>query len=139
MERLDLMLNQWPDAWAVTVRPDDAAVGSFVLRAWADARPVASFGYTLRYDCWNRGYMTEALSLVLEYAFTVKGYLRVGADHFSVNPASGRVMQKCGMVYEGCLRECAYKDGRAYDLLQYGILKRDWERLFRPAGRGVGV
>jgi RimJ/RimL family protein N-acetyltransferase len=54
------------------------------------------------------------------------GLHRIVATHFQRNPASGRVMQKLGMRYEGCLREHVFKGGRYQDLMLYGILRDEW-------------
>ena len=50
---------------------------------------------------------------------------RIFAQHFANNPASGRVMQKAGMHYEGMLRHCVQKEGDYHDTAIYAILKED--------------
>ena len=52
-----------------------------------------------------------AAAALIDHAFSVKDYHRVYAGHFADTPASGRVMQKCGMRFEGVRREHLYKDG----------------------------
>ena len=54
------------------------------------------FGYNIRYDCWNRGYATEASRAMLKHAVGL-GVTQFGANHAVDNPASGRVMEKCGL------------------------------------------
>lgn len=78
---------------------------------------------------WGKGYCTEAAREVLRYGFENLGLHRVYSNHFSRNPASGRVMQKIGMNYEGCHRQHILKWGKFEDLEQYGILKSDWQIL----------
>jgi len=51
---------------------------------------------------------------------------RIEAKHLVRNPASGRVMQKIGMVYEGTTRQDAMKWGRYEDLARYGLLRSEW-------------
>lgn len=53
-------------------------------------------GYFIASNEWNKGYATEALKVAIEELFRI-GYKHVLAAHFESNPASGRVMQKCGM------------------------------------------
>ena len=50
---------------------------------------------------------------------------RVFAAHFARNPASGRVMQKAGMTYEGCPRQHVKKWGAFKDMMYYGIIRKD--------------
>ena len=73
-------------------------------------------GYFISPDHWNRGYATEALRAAIGELFRM-GFCTVEAAHFPENPASGRVMQKCGMhatgrvqtvVYRGDTRVCVY-------------------------------
>ena len=64
-------------------------------------------GYCLGRAWWGRGIMTEALSAVIDFFFTRVGANRIEARHDVRNPASGAVMRKCGMVYEGTHRQAA--------------------------------
>jgi len=50
---------------------------------------------------------------------------RVTAYHLARNPASGRVMQKLGMIQEGLLRDHTYRWGKHEDLIAYGLLSSD--------------
>lgn len=73
-------------------------------------------GYFVDSREWNKGYATEALSAAIKELFAI-GFKRVVAAHFESNPASGRVMQKCGMKridktekieYRGVQHHCIY-------------------------------
>ena len=86
----------------------------------------AEMGYWLGVPYWNRGYTTEAAAAILKYGFETLNLHRIFAQHFTRNPASGRVMQKIGMIFEGILREHLLKDGRFEDVAVYGILQREW-------------
>jgi len=59
------------------------------------------------------------------YAFEDLGLHRLYAAHFGSNPASGKVMRKIGMSYEGTLREHHKKWGEYEDRVEYGLLARD--------------
>jgi len=86
---------------------------------WAD------MGYWIGVDYWKQGYCTEAAIRILEYGFNDLNLNRIKASHFKRNPASGRVMEKIGMKYEGCQREQIKKWGRFEDSVLYGILKKE--------------
>ena len=58
-------------------------------------------GYNLRRDCWGRGYATEAARAMLEFARKRRGARIFLASHAVDNPASGHVMEKCGMKAVG--------------------------------------
>ena len=57
------------------------------------------FGYNLRHDCWGRGYATEAAKAMIAFARKEFGAKIFVAVHAVDNPASGRVMEKCGLTF----------------------------------------
>jgi RimJ/RimL family protein N-acetyltransferase len=61
------------------------------------------------------------------YGFETLALHRIHAYHMTRNPASGRVMQKIGMRYEGCLRQHICKWGVFEDAAVYGILKSEFD------------
>lgn len=85
----------------------------------------AEMGYWIGKPYWGRGYATEAASAVLRYGFEELSLERIHAHHFASNPASGRVLEKIGMRYEGCLRRHVLKRGRFEDLALYGVLREE--------------
>ncbi len=64
----------------------------------------AEFGYVLARPYWNRGFMTEAMRPPFDSLFADPRIFRIQACHDVDNGASGRVMLKLGMAYEGVLR-----------------------------------
>ena len=83
-------------------------------------------GFWLGRTYWNQGYCTEAAQAVLGYGFKSFGLHRIFSRHFSSNPASGHVLQKIGMRYEGTLREAFKKSGRFENVECYGILRDEY-------------
>jgi ribosomal-protein-alanine N-acetyltransferase len=81
-------------------------------------------GYCITKSCWNIGITTEASKALINYFFNI-GFNRVFSYHNPLNPASGRVMQKCGMTLEGKIRGGSMFAGEICDCLQYSILKSD--------------
>lgn len=63
-----------------------------------------SMGYALLPEHWGQGFASEALRTLVNWGLMQPGLYRVEAYHHPDNPASGRVMQKAGMIFEGCLR-----------------------------------
>lgn len=87
----------------------------------------AELGYWISEDFWNQGLMSEAVARVIRFGFEELDLNKIYAVHQVENPASGQVMLKNGMRKEGILLQ-HYKKGEVYqDIVQYGILKRDWE------------
>ncbi len=61
---------------------------------------VFELGYNIMNSYWNQGYTTEAVKAILNFAITVLNENEFVAWHASENPASGRVLEKCGFLYE---------------------------------------
>jgi [ribosomal protein S5]-alanine N-acetyltransferase len=116
--------------WAVVLHAEDELIGTITLHL--NARDDnAELGYRIRRPYWGRGYATEAAREVVRYGFEGLGLHRIHAEHLGSNPASGRVMQKIGMAYEGTRPEHYKKWGAYEDSVDYGLLARDWRGLHR--------
>ena len=85
-------------------------------------------GYCLGRNWWGRGVMTEALGAVIGFCFDTLGAQRVEARHDTNNPASGKVMRKCGMTYEGTLRRADRNNQGICDAAYYSILKNEYHK-----------
>lgn len=82
-------------------------------------------GYWVGVPYWNRGYATEAAEAVLILGFDILGLNRIQAEHFTGNPASGKVMQKLGMKFEGVLRQHFVRMGDLQDVAVYSLLSSE--------------
>ena len=65
---------------------------------------------------------------MIAYTFETMDVNRIEAQHELDNPASGRVMEKCGMKKEGVLRQRLYNKGKFVDVALWAILREDYER-----------
>ena len=85
----------------------------------------AELGYWIGVPFWGNGYATEAARAVVRYGFEQLGFNRIYAAHFGGNDASGKVLRKIGMRYEGCMRQAILKWGKFVDVERYAILRSD--------------
>lgn len=85
----------------------------------------ATMGYWIGFENWGRGIASVASKAVIGFGFDTLGLNRIMAEHMAANPASGRVMVKAGMQYEGRLRQHVFKDERFEDALTYAIVRQD--------------
>jgi RimJ/RimL family protein N-acetyltransferase len=111
--------------FAVTLREGGTLLGTISLHP-NPTHLHAEMGYWIGQPYWGQGYCTEGVRAVIKYAFETMGFNRIYAAHFKSNPASGRVMQKAGMMYEGCLRQHLRKWGEFEDVIRYGILREEF-------------
>ncbi len=126
--RTFLALTQDPDKiWlAITLRSEGCQIGGIGLRI-DQPHEHAELGYWLGVPYWGQGYATEAAQEVLRYGFEDLRLHRIFALHFKHNPASGRILVKLGMRYEGCQREHLRKWDQFVDSELYGILRQEWQ------------
>ena len=92
--------------WAVEWKETGEAIGCMgYLSSSASnlkiAENQAEVGYWIARPYWRKGICTEALQLVIDHCFHEKGITVLWGDYFLDNPASGRVMEKCGFVDTG--------------------------------------
>jgi [ribosomal protein S5]-alanine N-acetyltransferase len=112
--------------FAITDRQTGALMGSIGFVDFNCESDCAEIGYWIAKPCWGKGYGTEAAQAVVKYGFEEMGLNRIYAKHFKQNPASGRIMQKIGMQYEGCQRQSFKKWGEYIDFELYAILKSEY-------------
>lgn len=112
--------------YAIELKSEKKCIGCIDLRLDIQ-NDKASFGYVMNQSYWNKGYMSEALSEILKLAFLELSLNRVESTYYMANKASGRVMQKCGLKYEGIGREELKVFGVYQDVVHCAILKKDYE------------
>lgn len=110
----------------IRMRTDGRLIGGIGLRLNRQHQN-AELGYWLGVSFSGKGYATEAAQEMLRHGFQDIGLHRIFASHFKGNSASGRVLAKLGMRYEGCQREHVCKWGQFIDSELYGMLRSEWE------------
>lgn len=122
--------EQWDQGkvvnFAIVLRESNALIGAMSLGI-NKAFQHAELGYWFGVPFWGQGYATEAARAIVGFGFESLGLHRIYARHLGGNPASGRVMEKIGMQYEGCLRQHYCKWGQFHDSVMRGILASEWK------------
>jgi RimJ/RimL family protein N-acetyltransferase len=111
-------------AWAICARTEGHLMGAIGL-SLNDKNDSAELGFWMGKPYWGRGYTTEAGREVLNYAFGQLKLNRVEAYHMTGNNASGRVLEKLGMKYEGLHRQRIKKWEEFKDVKCFAILRSD--------------
>lgn len=112
--------------FAIVLAVAETLIGSIGL-ILSQQHKWGELGYWIGVPYWNQGFCTEAVLAVMDYGFKDLNLNRIWAPHFKSNPASGRVLQKSGLQYEGRQREHYKRFGRYEDAELYGLLKREYE------------
>jgi len=96
------------------------AVGSIGIQPFDDVRRrTAEIGYWLSESLWGRGIVTDAVRSIVPIAFGQFDIIRLEAGVISNNPASMRVLEKCGFVREAVHRKAITKNGATFDEVVY--------------------
>jgi len=118
--------NGQPSSFVISITETGKVVGTIGFMWIQQENRSAEVGYSLSRAYWNQGIMTEALTALLDFGFLKLNLNRIEAQHESDNPASGRVMAKAGMNFEGRLRQRIYNKGRFADVDLYSILRQEY-------------
>lgn len=106
------------------IASETEAIGCIGFRMLGDIhRLTAEIGYWIGEPFWGKGIVTMAVRKMTEYAFGNLDALRIQAGVFETNPASARVLEKAGYVFEGRMRKAVVKDDTLLDMLMYATVK----------------
>lgn len=132
-----VLLNQWvldyeifnTYNWAIELENTGDVIGSIGAVNIDEENLSCEIGYCLSKKYWGLGIISEALESIIDYLFLEVNFNRVVAKHHTDNIASGKVMIKCKMTYEGTLREVRKgKNGEFISLAVYSILKSEHKK-----------
>ncbi|MFT4146311.1 MAG: GNAT family N-acetyltransferase [Mobilitalea sp.] len=113
-------------SWAIQLKASGEVIGRFFGMNPDDEISQIELAYELGREWWNQGYMTEAVKAIIDFFFKEVGLNRIYANFASKNPASGKVMQKCGMTYEGTMRQALKCNNGLFDKVNYAILADEY-------------
>ncbi len=112
--------------WGIELRELGQVIGSIGAVGHKDEIEMVHMGYCLGRDWWHTGIMSEAFGAVIRFFFEEVGVNRVEARHDARNPNSGKVMQKCGLTYEGTMRQSGRSNEGLGDMMWYAVLREDY-------------
>jgi RimJ/RimL family protein N-acetyltransferase len=130
MEKELLERKEWTAYFfAIRTLKEDQLIGFVGLNSiqWHHGDAWVGIGIGER-EYWGKGYGTDAMRLILRYAFTELNLYRVSLGVFEYNPRALRSYQKAGFVVEGRVRQALLRDGRRWDWIVMGILREEWEQ-----------
>ena len=110
--------------WAICLKEKpEQVIGDISIVEMNEYDSCCEIGYILGKNYWSCGMMTEALKAVLDFCFAQAGFQKVRSRYASLNPASGRVMEKAGMTYLKTVTNVVERKDYVVDLIYYQIKK----------------
>ncbi len=90
--------NEW--YWAFVLKKENKVIGAGSIGPNVQMKNYWGIGYNLHYDYWHKGYCTEAMKAIIDFAHKKLGVKKICSDHAVDNPRSGKVMEKCGLKFD---------------------------------------
>ena len=84
----------------------------------------SEIGFAIGQKYWNKGYTTEAFKAMIDFCFDI-GVHKVVASHIVENVASKRVIEKCGLIYEGRRKDDILYHDKYHDVDYYYLIKKE--------------
>ncbi len=114
--------------WAVISNYDKKMIGTCGFTTLDFENNCAEIGYVLNPKYWGQGIAAEAVRRVMDFGFMEMNVHRIEAKYIIGNDASRRVMEKCGMTFEGVKRSSMFIKGDYRDIGIYSILYDEYMR-----------
>lgn len=112
--------------WAIVLKDNgEEPIGDIAVVKLTEETLTAHIGYCIGRAWWHKGITSEALQAVMDFLFDVVDVRRIESRHDPRNPNSGKVMEKCGMKYEGTLRSADWNNQGICDACYWALLKSE--------------
>ena len=115
--------------WAIVLRENGKMIGTCGFAKLDATNNLAEVGYVINPRYCGRNVATEAVQAVLDYGFSELGLRRIEARYMIGNSASRRVMEKCGMTFEGVYRDALLVKGNYETVGMCAILADEFYKL----------
>jgi RimJ/RimL family protein N-acetyltransferase len=124
----DRDLSPVDDSFAIHVKDEDEPVGVISLMNISDANESAELSVIVGHpNDRHQGYGTEAIGLLLRYAFEELGLNRVGLSAFDFNEEAIAAYEKLGFAIEGRYRQAIKRKSRFHDAILMSVMKSEWQ------------
>lgn len=112
--------------WAIVLKEINEPIGTISVVDMDEQTEKVHIGYCIGSKWWNLGITSEAFAGIIPFFFEEVGVKRIESQHDPENSNSGKVMKKCGLIYEGTLRKADWSNKGIVDVCMYGILAEDY-------------
>ena len=113
--------------WAIIEKRSNACIGQLAIFLVDNKNHFCEIEYCIGSQFQRKGYCSEAVQAIIEYAFCHINVHKIQVCHKENNIASKGVIKKCGFTYEGTLRDYFYMDGTYVSRLYYSMLRHEWK------------
>ncbi len=111
--------------WAIIEKNSGECIGQIAYFSVDNKNHFAEIEYCIGANFQCKGFATEATKAVIKYGFEKINLQKVQICTKTINQPSKRVIEKCGFIYEGTLRDYFYMDGKYEGRLYFSILREE--------------
>ncbi len=123
---------------AIVSKEDDRHLGNIALQHIHPFYRSAEFSIIIgEKELWGQGIGKEAGRLICDHGFKAMNLNRIACGTFENNVAMQRLALYLGMVQEGVRRQAAFKDGEYLDVIEYGVLRHEYEKRWSHSERKI--
>ena len=137
-EKLEKQVEESKNLYHFMIRAktDDRLIGTAAVQRieWANGNGFLRLGIGGAEDR-GKGYGTQALQMLLRFAFAELNLFRVSAMVPEYNETAMALLKKFSFIQEVCRRKALERDGRRWDLYVFGLLNDEWRDQAKPALR----
>ncbi|MBE5779700.1 MAG: GNAT family N-acetyltransferase [Clostridiales bacterium] len=112
--------------WAIVPKDIGEPIGTIAVVDTDERIEKVHVGYCIGSKWWRQGYTSEAFAALIPFFFEQVSANRIESQHDPMNPGSGKVMEKCGLTYEGTLRQNDFSNRGIVDAAMYGLLRSEY-------------
>lgn len=112
--------------WGIVPKSFGEVIGTISVVELDERVEKVQIGYCIGRKWWGQGYTTEAFAAIISFLFEEVGVNRIETMYDLRNPGSGKVMKKCGLQYEGTLRQAGWSNSGIGDMAMYSILASEY-------------
>lgn len=112
--------------WAIVPKDLNEPIGTISVVDMNEKIDMVHIGYCIGSKWWHQGYTSEAFLRIIPFLFEEVKVNRIESMHDPLNPYSGKVMEKCGLIYEGTMRQADWNQSGIVDVCMYSLLAQDY-------------
>lgn len=116
-----------PSKMCFSIETDGECIGQICLKSIRWINHKAEISLFIKKDKQSRGYGLQALRSIIDFGFRRLNLYRLEGEVIENNLASLALLKKTGFTEEGRLREAKYVNGNYYDLLRFGLLRKEYQ------------
>ncbi len=127
MSEVRMYPQEMPTEMVFRIEKEGEVIGEFSFNRLRWYNRKSEISIILKKEFQGKGYGSEVLKRMIEFAFKKMNLYRLEAEVLEFNETSIKLVEGAGFKKEGVLRKAKYSGGKYWDIYRYGLLKDEWE------------